>query len=88
MMEADTAMTFTDHERQILLATKGVGPKVIERLEELGVGGFARLAQADAAVVCAGAAGVGSTCWKNSPQARKAVQAAIDAARFELEGAA
>lgn len=81
-------MTFTDHERQILLATKGVGPKVIERLEELGVGGFARLAQADAAVVCAGAAAsVGSTCWKNSPQARKAVQAAIDAARFELEGA-
>jgi len=89
MMEADTAMTFTDHERQILLATKGVGPKVIERLEELGVSGFARLAQADAAVVCAGAAvSVGSTCWKNSPQARKAVQAAIDAARFELEGAA
>ena len=50
---------------------------------------FARLAQADAAVVCAGAAAsVGSTCWKNSPQARKAVQAAIDAARFKLEGAA
>jgi len=89
MMEADAPMTFTDHERHILLATRGVGPKVIERLEELGVGGFARLAQADAAVVCAGAAAsVGSTCWKNSPQARKAVQAAIDAARFELEGAA
>ena len=34
------------------------------------------------------AASVGSTCWKNSPQARKAVQAAIDAARFELEAAA
>ena len=34
-------MTFTDHERQILLATKGVGPKVIQRLEELGVGSFA-----------------------------------------------
>jgi hypothetical protein len=89
MMETDAAMTFTEHERQILLATKGVGPKVIERLEELGVGGFACLAQADAAVVCAGAAAsVGSTCWKNSPQARKAVQAAIDAARFELEAAA
>lgn len=89
MMETDAAMTFTEHERQILLATKGVGPKVIQRLEELGVGGFARLAQADTAVVCAGAAAsVGSTCWKNSPQARKAVQAAIDAARFELEGAA
>lgn len=89
MMEAEAPMTFTDRERQILLATRGVGPKVIERLEELGIGGFARLAQADAAVVCAGAAAsVGSTCWKNSPQARKAVQAAIDAARFELEAAA
>lgn len=82
-------MTFTEHERRILLATRGGGPRVIERLEDLGVGGFARLAQADAAVVCAGAAAsVGSTCWKNSPQARKAVQAAIDAARSELEAAA
>lgn len=82
-------MTFTEHERRILLATRGGGPRVIERLEDLGVGGFARLAQADAAAVCAGAAAsVGSTCWKNSPQARKAVQAAIDAARSELEAAA
>ena len=88
MMEIDAAMTFTEHERQILLATKGVGPKVIERLEELGVGGFARLAQADAAVVCAGAAAsVGSTCWKNSPQARKAIEAAVAAARSLLEAA-
>ncbi len=82
-------MTFTEHERQVLLATKGVGPKVVERLEEQGLGAFERLALADPAVVCAGAAvSVGSTCWKNSPQARKAVQAAIDAARFELEAAA
>ena len=88
MMETDAAMTFTEHERQILLATKGVGPKVIQRLEELGVGGFARLAQADAAVVCAGAAAsVGSTCWKNSPQARKAIKAAVAAARLSLEAA-
>ena len=82
-------MRFSDRERAVLLAVKGVGPKVVERLEEQGLGAFERLAQADPAVVCAGAAAsVGSTCWKNSPQARKAVQAAIDAARFELEGAA
>ena len=88
MMEADAAMTFTDHERQILLATKGVGPKVIERLEEQGLGAFERLAQADPAVVCAGAAAsLGSTCWKNSPQARKALEAAVAAARNSLEAA-
>ena len=82
-------MRFSDRERAVLLAVKGVGPKVVERLEEQGLGAFERLALADPAVVCAGAAvSVGSTCWKNSPQARKAVQAAIDAARFELEGAA
>ena len=81
-------MRFSDRERAVLLAVKGVGPKVVERLEELGVGGFARLAQADAAVVCAGAAAsVGSTCWKNSPQARKAVEAAVAAARSSLEAA-
>jgi len=40
------------------------------------------------AVVCAGAAAsVGSTCWKNSPQARKAVEAAVAAARSSLEAA-
>ena len=82
-------MRFSDRERAVLLAVKGVGPKVVERLEEQGLGAFERLAQADPAVVCAGAAAsLGSTCWKNSPQARKAVQAAIDAARFGLEGAA
>ena len=45
-------------------------------------------ALADPAVVCAGAAvSVGSTCWKNSPQARKAVEAAVAAARSSLEAA-
>jgi len=81
-------MRFSDRERDILLAVKGVGPKVVERLEEQGLGGFERLARADPVVVCAGAAAsVGSTCWKNSPQARKAVEAAVAAARSSLEAA-
>jgi hypothetical protein len=81
-------MRFSDRERAVLLAVKGVGPTVIERLEEQGLGAFERLAQADPAVVCAGAAvSVGSTCWKNSPQARKAIEAAVAAARSSLEAA-
>ena len=81
-------MRFSEQERAVLLAVKGVGPKVVERLEEQGLGAFERLAQADPAVVCAGAAvRVGSTCWKNSPQARKAVEAAVAAARSSLETA-
>jgi hypothetical protein len=81
-------MRFSEQERAVLLSVKGVGPKVVERLEEQGLGGFERLAQADPAVVCAGAAAsVGSTCWKNSPQARKAVEAAVAAARSSLETA-
>ncbi len=79
-------MRFSERERAVLLAVKGVGPKVVERLEEQGLGAFERLAQADPAVVCAGAAAsVGSTCWQNSPQARKAVEAAVAAARISLE---
>lgn len=81
-------MRFSEPERAILLSVKGVGPKVVERLEELGLGAFERLALADPAAVCAGAAAsVGSTCWKNSPQARKAVEAAVAAARSSLEAA-
>ena len=81
-------MRFSDQERAVLLAVKGVGPKVVERLEEQGLGAFERLAQADPAVVCAGAAvSLGSTFWKNSPQARKAIEAAVAAARSSLEAA-
>jgi len=71
-------MPFSVDERAKLLGVKGVGPKVIERLEQLGIESFAVLARQDAAAVCTAAAALaGSSCWKNSPQARKAVDAAI-----------
>jgi predicted flap endonuclease-1-like 5' DNA nuclease len=71
-------MAFPQEERNVLLRVKGVGPKVIERLEQLGIDSFATLARQDAAAVCSAAAAVvGSSCWKNSPQARKAIEAAI-----------
>ena len=68
-------MPFPAADKKTLLAAKGVGPTVITRLEQL--------ARANAREIVQGAASlVGSTCWKNSPQARKAIEAAIEAASF------
>lgn len=75
---------FTLDERARLLAVKGVGPRVIERLEEIGIASLADLATASAPDICAQtAAMLGATCWKNSPQARAAIEAAITRAREE-----
>ena len=75
-------MAFSTAEREQLLAVKGVGPTVLQRLEQLGYSSLAQLAQADARQIVEAAAGlVGSSCWKNSPQARSAIQAAIAQAR-------
>lgn len=75
-------MPFSAFERRLLLAVKGVGPTVLARFEQLGYDSLPRLARANALDIQAAAANlVDSTCWKNSPQARAAVQAAIDAAR-------
>jgi predicted RecB family nuclease len=74
-------MTFSEPEKTTLLGVKGVGPKVIERLEQMGFSSLEQLADADAKDILAqGAALSGSSCWKNSPQASAAVQAAIGAA--------
>lgn len=78
-------MPFPAHEKQVLLAVKGVGPTVVARLEQLGFASLAALAQADALhIVTGAAAAVGSTCWKNSPQARAAITGAIEAAQRHL----
>ena len=74
-------MKFSDTDKSTLMAFKGVGPKVVERLEQMGFSTLPQLADADARDILAqGAALTGSSCWKNSPQARAAVQAAIGAA--------
>ena len=75
-------MPFAADERAVLLAVKGVGPTVVQRLEQVGIEDLAALARQDAGAVCAAASAlVGSTCWRNSPQARAAVAAAIAAAK-------
>ncbi|WP_220812940.1 helix-hairpin-helix domain-containing protein [Pseudomonas paralcaligenes] len=75
-------MPFPEEQRQALLALKGVGPTVIQRLEQLGFDSLQRLAEADARdIVEQAAALLGSSCWKNSPQARAAIVAAVELAR-------
>jgi predicted RecB family nuclease len=79
-------MHFTDDEKQILLSAKGVGVKVIERLEQMGIFSIEALAYADSSdILNRGAELTGSTCWKNSPQAKKAIQSAIQVALSHID---
>lgn len=74
-------MTFDDDERAALLALKGVGPTVVRRLEEMGHDSFDALRSVHADdILDAGSAITGSTCWRNSPQARAAVAAVLERA--------
>lgn len=75
-------MGFSPDARTLLSGAKGVGPTVIARLEQLGYGTLAQLAEAEVADVTGQvAAMLGTTCWRNSPQARSAIAAAIDVAQ-------
>lgn len=71
-------MPFPPGERKALLALKGIGPTVIARLEQMGHESLASLAKANALdILSKGAQMTGSSCWKNSPQARAAIETAI-----------
>lgn len=75
-------MGFSTSEREQLLDLKGVGDTVIKRIEQLGYSSFKDLAQADPlAVTKEISLMMGSSCWHNSPQARAAIQSAVDLAR-------
>ena len=75
-------MSFSTDERNALLALKGVGPTVIVRLEEMGYDSLAQLASANMQHIVSQAAAIsGSTCWKNSPQARAAIDVVIQLAQ-------
>ncbi|ALE87694.1 Pathogenicity locus [Pseudomonas versuta] len=79
-------MSFSLEERTALLALKGVGPTVITRLEQMGIDSLTELGQASVSDILAQAsAALGSTCWKNSPQARTAITAAVELARTSTE---
>ncbi|MCI2260322.1 helix-hairpin-helix domain-containing protein [Xanthomonas indica] len=78
-------IAFNAEDRAVLLAVKGVGPTVVARLEQLGVHSLQALAACDARQLTEQAAALlGSTCWRNSPQARAAMDGAIAAAQAHL----
>lgn len=75
-------MAFTEAEKLTLLSLKGVGPTVIKRLEEIGIDSLAQLATYRAEDIAEMVAAIlHSTCWKNSPQARAALNTAITCAK-------
>ena len=79
-------MSFTDEETQSLLAVKGIGKTVLQRLQQMGLDDVATLAAADLEdILEQGAKLTGSTCWKNSPQAKAAVSAAIEWAKQRFQ---
>ena len=78
-------MAFSAAEKAILLSVKGVGPTVVQRFEQIGIDSFSELAKYQAADIAQMVASMlHTTCWKNSPQARSAIEAAIARARDGL----
>lgn len=78
-------MKFTNENREKLLGAKFVGAKVIDRLEEIGIYDFENLSKSTPELICKlVAAHIGASCWGNSPQARKAIENAIEVAKLEI----
>ena len=81
-------MPFTNEEIQSLLAVKGIGRTILQRLQQIGLDDVATLAAADLDdVLEQGARLTGSTCWKNSPQAKAAIAAATEWAKQRFQTA-
>jgi predicted RecB family nuclease len=81
-VKKEFTVPFSLDERTALLALKGVGPTVMTRLEQMGIESLAELRKSDVGDILARAsAALGSTCWKNSPQARAAITAAVELAK-------
>jgi predicted flap endonuclease-1-like 5' DNA nuclease len=79
-------MPFSQADKKLLRTVKGVGPKVIERIEELGISSFEELADADSQEITkAISEELGSSCWRNSPMARAAIEGAIRLAQKKSE---
>lgn len=78
-------MGFSKEEKEALLAVKGVGPTVVQRFEEIGISSFQELERYQADDIAEMVASMlNTTCWKNSPQAKGAISAAIERAKQSL----
>lgn len=86
MSQPVSSAVFPDAERERLLALKGVGPAVVQRLEQTGYVPLSALAGQDpAGIVAEIATMMRSSCWKNNPHAIRAIGAAIDLANLQHE---
>lgn len=75
-------MPFSAVERTLLLKTYQVGPKVVQRLEEIGLSSFKELKQQDAVMLSVMIGEhLGASCWKHNPMAIAALKNAIETAR-------
>ncbi|PWQ99655.1 hypothetical protein [Leucothrix arctica] len=75
-------MPFSKEEKEALIELKGVGPTVIKRFEEIGIHSLEELKQYNAEDIAETVASMlNTTCWKNSPQAKSAINAAISLAK-------
>ncbi len=78
-------MGFSESECKALLGVKGVGSIVIKRLEEMGISSLLQLSTSNTQDIVSYTANMlGSTCWKNSPQAKAAIDNAIAFAKTHI----
>lgn len=76
--------TFSPQEKEKLLALKGVGPTVVKRLEQIGYSDLRQLSGETALSLAEQVATLlRSSCWKNSPKARDALDLVIALAENE-----
>ena len=75
-------MPFSEEEKRSLLSQKVIGATILKRLEEMGLDDVKILAATSPDFILQrGAEITGSTCWRNSPQARNAIETAVNWAR-------
>lgn len=75
-------MAFSKEEKKELLKVKGVGETVVKRLEQIGITSMELLAKSTVEEVTEIVADVlQTTCWKNSPQSKNAINGAIECAK-------
>jgi len=75
-------MPFSKEEKQELLKVKFVGEVVIKRFEQIGIDSLEKLSKSKVEEITDIISDIlGSSCWKNSPQSKKAVSNAINFAK-------
>jgi hypothetical protein len=79
-------MPFPIEEKNELLKVKFVGETVIKRFEQIGINNLEEVSKSSVKEITDIVSDIlGSSCWKNSPQAKEAVQNAIDFAKNNKE---